>query len=276
MISIFRNDLFKDRVALVTGGGSGIGLRIAKELVSLGAKVWITGRDAAKLQRAAETMIAAGAPGDRLRTCSMNIRDRENVDAGVAAVVAEDQKIDLLINNAGGQFPAPAEKISPKGWNAVIETNLTGTFHVSQSVFAAAMKTHGGVMVNVIMEMWQGFPLMAHSGAARAGVDNLTKSLAAEWGPFGVRVNAVAPGVIASSGLDTYDPEFRQKVFAMRMFNTTSRLGTEAEVAAGTIFLLSDGASFITGETLRIDGGGSLYRPFHPPVEHDKLPPFDS
>ncbi len=276
MISIFRNDLFKDRIALVTGGGSGIGLRIAKELVSLGAKVWITGRDEAKLERAAETLIAGGAAEARVRLCTMNIRDHDSVDNGIDTIVREDQKIDLLINNAGGQFPAPAEKISPKGWKAVIETNLTGTFHVAQSVFAVSMKENGGAIVNVIMEMWQGFPLMAHSGAARAGVDNLTKSLAAEWGPFGVRVNAVAPGVIESSGLDTYDPEFRQKVFAMRMFNTTSRLGTEAEVAAGTIFLLSDGASFITGETLRIDGGGSLYRPFHPPVEHDKLPPFDS
>ncbi len=273
MLTIYRKDLFHERVALVTGGGSGIGLRTARELAMLGARVYICGRNQDKLDAA----VHAVRDGDGLELYPIvcNIRQPEEVAAMCETILKEAARIDMLVNNAGGQFPAPAEKISVKGWNAVIDTNLNATFGVSQAAFAQSMQAQGGVIVNVIMDMYAGFPLMAHSGAARAAVDNLTKSLAHEWAEFGVRVNAVAPGVIESSGLETYEPQFRQAVFDMGRYSMANRLGTEAEVAAGILFLLSPAASYITGETLRIDGGSSIYRPHFPPKEHDRLPPFD-
>ena len=133
----------------------------------------------------------------------------------------------------------------------------------------------GGAVVNVIADVWHGFPMMAHTGAARAGVDNLTKSLATEWGRYGVRVNAVAPGVIRTTGLDHYPEPVKAMIHAAKRFNQTHRLGTAAEVSAAILFLLSPAAAFITGETLRVDGGSSIYSPFLPPQEHGKLPPFD-
>ncbi|MCR9141473.1 MAG: SDR family oxidoreductase [bacterium] len=275
MLSIYRSDLFADRVALVTGGGSGIGLRTAKELALLGARVYICGRDAEKLEAAKRACAAESEPALELHSIVCNIRKPDEVAAMCESIVKEAGRIDLLVNNAGGQFPAPAEKISANGWNAVIDTNLNATFGVSQAVFTHTMKAQGGAIVNVIMDMYSGFPLMAHSGAARAAVDNLTKSLAHEWAEHGIRVNAVAPGVIESSGLETYEPQFRQAVYDMGRYSMANRLGSEAEVAAGILFLLSPGASYITGETLRIDGGSSIYRPHFPPKEHDRLPPFD-
>lgn len=275
MISVFSKDLFRDRVALVTGGGSGIGLRTARELALLGARVYICGRSADRLRAAKQ--FARDTDGLDLFDQVCNIRNPDEIEQLCERIVGETGRIDFLVNNAGGQFPAPAENISAKGWNAVIDTNLNATFHVSQAVLKHAMqpKLSGGAIVNVIMDMFAGFPLMAHSGAARAAVDNLTKSLAHEWAEHGVRVNAVAPGVIESSGLETYDPQFRKAVFDMSRFSMANRLGTEAEVAAGIVFLLSPAAAYITGETLRIDGGSSLYRPHFPPKDHDRLPPFD-
>lgn len=281
--SVFRADLFADRVALVSGGGSGIGLRTARELARLGARVYICGRDPEKLERA--VALAHEADDRELRAIPCNIRIAAEVGALVDAIVDENDRIDLLVNNAGGQFPAPAEKISAKGWHAVIDTNLNATFQMSQTVFTRAMKPAAErsaaadqpacAIVNVLMDTYAGFPLMAHSSAARAAVENLTKSLAHEWADSGVRVNAIAPGVIASSGLETYDPEFQAQVFEMRRYAMANRLGTEAETSAGILFLLSPAAAYITGETLRIDGGSSLYRPHYPPRDHDRLPAFD-
>ncbi|MGK5091379.1 SDR family oxidoreductase [Deltaproteobacteria bacterium TL4] len=269
--SIFRKDLFKDKVALITGGGTGIGLRTARELAQLGATVVIASRKQSKLDTALEQLKADGA---KAHTLLCNIREEDSVAQCVQETVKLAGKIDYLVNNAGGQFPSPAEFINRKGWHAVIETNLTGTFFMSQEVFKQQFKAKGGAIVNVIANMWNGFPMMSHTGAARAGVDNLTKSLSVEWGRFGVRVNAVAPGVIHSSGLDNYGPEFKPYVLSAGKNNQTNRLGTEAEVAAAIIFLLSPASSFITGETLKVDGAESLYSPIYPPVEHQNLSAF--
>jgi NAD(P)-dependent dehydrogenase (short-subunit alcohol dehydrogenase family) len=147
-----------------------------------------------------------------------------------------------------------------KGWDAVIETNLTGTFQMSQAVVEKAMAgKKSGAIVNIIAQMWNGFPMMAHTGASRAGVDNLTKTLAFEWAQLGVRVNAVAPGVILSSGVDNYAPEFKQAFLGSVNYIPAGRLGTPREVAAAVVFLLSPAAGFITGTTLRVDGGEPLY-----------------
>lgn len=268
--TIFREDLFKEKVALVTGGGTGIGLRTARELVALGARVVIASRKEEHL----EAGLAAIEPG-RAHAVACNIRDPQSVEDCIQETLNWGGSLDLLVNNAGGQFPSPAAEISAKGWHAVIETNLTGTFHMCRQAFLKTMAGNGGSIVNVIANMWRGFPLMAHTGAARAGVDNLTKSLAVEWGRHGVRVNAVAPGVIHSSGLDKYDERFKPIVHAAARNNQTWRLGTEAEVASAILFLLSPAATFITGETLKVDGGDSLFHPMYPPTENTANPAFD-
>jgi len=272
LASIFKADLFRGKTALVTGGGTGIGLRIARELGALGAHVVIASRDEAHLNAGLAVLAAEGC---RAGTQICNIRSEESVRNCIDAVVAQAGPIDLLVNNAGGQFPSPAAEISHKGWHAVIETNLTGTFLVSKEVFNRGMKERGGSIVNVIANFWRGFPLMSHTGAARAGVDNLTKSLAVEWGHCGVRVNAVAPGVIASAALNNYGEAFQPFIRAARTHNQAYRLGTEAEVASAVCFLLSPGAAFISGTTLAIDGGARLYSPLCPPREHDRMPVWD-
>lgn len=271
--SIFREGLFEGQVAFVTGG-TGIGLSIAAELRILGAHVVLGSRKEENLRAGQEVLLALEGPGQVIyHQC--NIRDRESVDAAVRFAVGELGGIDLLVNNAGGQFPSPALTMSAKGWEAVIDTNLTGTFRMSQAVVEESMAARGrGAIVNIIAQMWNGFPMMAHTGAARAGVFNLTKTLAFEWAALGVRVNAVAPGVILSSGVQSYAPEFQQAFFDSVAYIPAGRLGTMREVAAAVVFLLSPAAGFITGTTLRVDGGEPLggsssanqTRPLFPPI----------
>lgn len=265
--SIYKDHLFASKTALITGGGTGIGLRTARELAALGATVIISGRTKETLEKAAEN-------NEKMFPVVCNIREEESICLGVSEAMKITGKIDLLINNAGGQFPSPAENVSHKGWKAVIETNLSGPFLMAKEVFNQSMKKNGGSIVNVLANFRNGFPMMAHTGAARAGVDNLTKSLAVEWGRYGVRVNAVAPGVIHSGGLDKYPEEFKSFIFNYGKNNQANRLGTEAEVASGIVFLLSPAASFITGETLRIDAGESLYSPIYPPADHKNFKTF--
>ncbi len=266
--SIFKNNLFANKVALITGGGTGIGLRTARELASLGATVILASRKADNLIKAANLIKSEGG---RAIPIECNIREEESIQKCVEQTINEAGTIDFLVNNGGGQFPAPAELITHKGWNAVIETNLTGTFFMSQEVFNKVFKDKGGAIVSVIANIRNGFPMLSHTGAARAGVENLTKSLANEWGKYGVRINAIAPGTINSSGLDNYAPEFRQHLFNNIIKNNqTYRLGTEEEIAASILFLLSPAASYITGVTLAVDGGESIYSPLAPPIKNDK------
>lgn len=271
--SIFRPDLLRDRVVLVTGGGTGIGRCIAHELAALGATVILSGR---RVQLLEETAAEIAAVGGRADTLAFDVRDAEAVEAAVATAVERHGAIWGLVNNAGGQFPAPAETISPNGWRAVIDVNLNGTFLVSRAVYKLALYDGGGAIVNIVADMWNGFPGMAHTGAARAGVVNLTKTLAREWAGRGVRVNAVAPGLIYSSGMDTYPPEVHTLVAAKGTRVPAGRVGTESEVAAAVTFLLSPPAAFITGETLRVDGGSSLQsEPLLPPSPGRPLPTYD-
>lgn len=268
MNTIFKNDLFKDKVALITGGGTGIGLRTARELAALGATVVLASRKTDNLLKAVELIKNEG--GNAIAV-ECNIREETSVQKCVKATVEKAGYIDYLVNNGGGQFPSPSENISSKGWNAVIETNLTGPFLMSREVFNNGFSDKGGAIVSVLANNRNGFPLLAHTGAARAGVENLTKSLANEWGKHGVRVNAVAPGTIHSSGLNNYPPEFLQHILeSAPKNNQTYRLGTEAEVAASILFLLSPAAAFITGVTLAIDGGESIYTPVYPPSKNSK------
>ena len=245
--SVFRANLFAGQVALVTGAGSGIGRCTAHELAALGAKVALVGRKADKLAAVAAEI------GPAAKTYACDIREEEAVRQMVAAVGADFGRIDLLVNNAGGQFRAPLESISAKGWDAVVRTNLTGGFLVARECYTQCMKAAGGgAIVNMIADMWQGMPGMGHSGAARAGMLNFTETAALEWAP--VRVNAVAPGWIASSGLDQYPPDVAAHIRALPRHVPLGRLGTEAEVSAAIVFLLSPAAAFISGSCIRIDG----------------------
>lgn len=269
--TIYKKGLFEKQVVLVTGGGTGIGLRIARELGGLGATVIIASRTLEKLNTGLQVLDSDGTSAV-VREC--NIRNEESVKTCVADIVKDFGKIDILINNGGGQFPSPAEFINRKGWHAVIETNLTGTFFLTQEVFNQSMRNNGGSIVNITMDNRQGFPMLAHSAAARAGVQNLTLSLANEWGKYGVRINSIAPGTIDSSGLDNYAPQFQEYVRGYGKNNQTYRLGTEAEIASAVVFLASPGASFITGVNLAVDGGESIYTPLMPPIDNDSNQKF--
>lgn len=270
--SIFRENLYEGKVAIVSGGGSGIGRCIAHELASLGATVILTSRTEEKLQTVRAEIEADGGKAD---TFVCNIRKEEEVKALMANIIENHGAIDFLINNAGGQFMAPPEAISLKGWNAVIETNLTGTFSMCRAAHDSWMGKHGGVIVNIVANFWNGMPLMAHTSAARAGVANLTKSLSLAWAHKGIRINSVAPGIILSSGLKNYPSHVVSMVKEMVNQVPVKRLGTESEVSAATLFLLSPAAAFICGETMRVDGASSLYRQMAPVYDHDTNIPFD-
>lgn len=254
--SVFHRELFAGRTVLVTGGGSGIGRCTAHELASLGASLALAGRKIEKLEQV-RAEIDAAEPGaaQRISLHVCDIRDEEQVRQTIINVLAAHGRIDGLFNNAGGQFPSPLRDISLKGWEAVVRNNLTGGFLVARECYTQWMEANGGAIVNIIADMWNGMPGMGHSGAARAGMLSFTETAACEWAASGVRVNAVAPGWIASSGFDTYPPAFQEKIRQLARKVPLQRLGTEAEVSAAVTFLLSPAAAFITGSTLRVDGG---------------------
>jgi citronellol/citronellal dehydrogenase len=268
--SIFRRGLFDEQTIIITGGGSGIGRATAHELASLGAHVILAGRKQARLEGVRDEITAAGGSAS-VHVC--NIRDEAQVAALFEAVLAERGAVHGLFNNGGGQFLSPAEQITLKGWQAVVETNLTGTFLMCREAFNRHMGAHGGAIVNMLIDHWRGYPGMAHSAAARAGVENLTRTLAVEWARAGIRVNAVAPGVIQSSGLDTYGEAARPLIEQARQDIPAKRLGAESEVAAVVTFLLSPAAAYISGATIKIDGASALWRKTWDIPDHDHAPP---
>ena len=268
--SILRDDAFQDRTIIVTGGGSGIGRCTAHELASLGANMVIVGRKQDKLDQVVEEITEDGGT---VSAWSMDIRDEDAVKATINEIYTTLGPIYGLVNNAGGQFPSPMEHINKKGFEAVVATNLTGGFLVAREVYNRSMHKHGGSVVNITADNWGGMPGMAHSGAARAGMDNLTKTAAYEWGPSGVRVNAVAPGWVASSGMDTYEGAVKAMIPKLKNSVPLGRLATEAEVSAVICFLLSDAASFVNGDTIKVDGGaplGSNIWPLRPASDNSK------
>jgi citronellol/citronellal dehydrogenase len=272
--SVFRPGLFQDQVVIVTGGGSGIGRCIAHELAALGGHPVVFGRTEAKLQRTVAEIVEDGGRAS-YEVC--DIRDEEAVTRAVTSVVATHKRIHGLVNNAGGQFPSPLAAISKRGFEAVVRTNLLGTFLMSNQVFERSFSEHGGSIVNIVADCERGMPGMGHSGAARAGVINLTKTAAVEWSASAVRVNAVAPGFIASSGIDTYDTSVQEMIVPlMRDSVPLRRFGSEAEVSGAVCFLLSEAASFITGILLPVDGAAPLASPIDQ-LNKDRrpIPPFE-
>jgi citronellol/citronellal dehydrogenase len=274
--SIFAPGLLHGQVAVVTGGGSGIGRCTAHELASLGAAVAIVGRTAARLDAVQDEIEGAGGI---CSTHACDIREEAPVQAMVAAVLARHGRIDALVNNAGGQFPAKLSAISAKGWDAVVRNNLTGGFLVARECVNQWMLNDsagrpGGAIVNIVADMWGGMPGMGHSGAARAGMVNFTETAALEWAP--VRVNAVAPGWIASSGLDRYPPEMTATIRTMQSLVPLQRLGTESEVSAAIVFLLTPAAAFVSGACLRVDGAAPNAKRIWPEVgTGGSTPAFD-
>lgn len=272
--SVFRPDLFAGRTVVITGGGSGIGRCTAHELAALGAGVAIVGRNQDQLEAVRAEI---RSDGGRVSVHAADIRDEGAVGDVIDAILAEHGRIDGLFNNAGGQYRAPLETISTKGFEAVVRNNLTGGFIVMREVYTKWMRSHGGAIVNMIADIWHGWPHFGHSAAARGGMLTLSESAATEWAASGVRVNTIAPGSIASSGLDTYDSKdtdfLRNKVTREIPLQ---RYGTEAEVSAAVVFLLSPAASFITGTCIRVDGGAPNAKPGWwelQPAQHNT--PFD-
>ncbi|GLQ05554.1 SDR family oxidoreductase [Sneathiella chinensis] len=270
--SVFKPDLFSGQTIIVTGGGSGIGRCIAHELAALGAKIVLTGRSQEKLDT---VQAEIQEDGGQAATKAFDIRNEEAVKQSIAEIVEENGPIHHLVNNAGGQFAVKLENLSLNGWEAVVRNNLTGGFLVSREVLLQSMKETGGTIVNIVADFWHSMPNMGHSGAARAGMVNFTKTAALEWAHHGVRVNAVAPGIIASSGLDTYGEEHKKSIRERSKKMPTKRLGTEAEVSAAVVFLMTPAAAFITGTTLRVDGGVPNTTINYQIPDHDKLPAFE-
>lgn len=251
MSQFYHPELFKNKIILVTGGRSGIGFAIAEQFLQLGAKLMICSRKEGPLKEAASRLLKIGP-------CAYvvcDIRKSEEIKILADRIEEEYGRLDILVNNAGGQFPAPAELISENGWAAVINNNLNGTFYVSQIMakrFFIPQKS--GNIVNIIANMFRGFPGMAHTGAARAGVENLTKTLAQEWSIYNIRVNSVAPGTIESSGLDQYPKEIQERFEEGKKENLFGRFGTTEDIANAVSFYASPLSSYVSGTTLYVDG----------------------
>jgi citronellol/citronellal dehydrogenase len=248
--TVYRPDLFKGKAALVTGAGSGFGFAIATLLARLGADLAVVGRNVARLTSAKAFFESLGA---RVYAEPFNIRDHERCASHLRNVWRELGRLDVLVNNAGGQFAQMALDFKPKGWNAVIDTNLNGTWYMMQAAARAWVERNApGAIVNIVADFWRGMPGIAHTAAARAGVAFLSKSVAVEWAPLNIRVNCIAPGVLETSGFAHYRAEGLQ---TYTQANPLRRAGDAWDVAEASVYLAAPSAKFITGEVLTVDGG---------------------
>ncbi|WP_291956025.1 SDR family oxidoreductase [Chelatococcus sp.] len=251
----FRADVLAGQVALITGGGTGLGRAIAIAMARLGATVVLCGRRPEPLAETAELIRSHGGAAHP-HACS--IRAPDEIAAMLDEVFATFGRVDILVNNGGGQFVQPAIDLSPKGWHAVIDTNLTGTWNMMQATAQRWRdRAEEGRIVNVVLDIWRGIPGMAHSVAARAGVIYLSKTLAVEWAPLGIRVNCLAPGIVDTGALEQYPPDVQARIRTDA--NVQRRPASSLEVVEGCIYLALPSARFVTGEVLTVDGGQQLW-----------------
>jgi peroxisomal 2,4-dienoyl-CoA reductase len=259
-MGLFRENLFEDRVALVTGGGTGIGRGIAEALARNGARTAILSRKAEHLGPSAEAItVATGRPCLPLVA---DVRQPDQVEAALQKLVAEHGRIDLLVNAAAGNFFCPSADLSPNGFGTVLDIDAKGTWNVCRAAYHAGMRDHGGSILNISATLHHGgTPGQLHVAAAKAAVDALTRTLAVEWGPRAIRVNAIAPGPIG-------DTEGARRLFpgdaAERLRNLipTRRVGTIADIVDLSLFVLSDAGANLNGAILVSDGGLSLIGSF--------------
>ncbi len=250
-MSSFRHDLLKGQVALVTGGGSGICAGIAGALAAHGARVAITGRTQAKLDVVAEKIVAAG--GECLAVAA-DVRRPEALAAVMTAIEGRWGQLDVLVNGAAGNFLAPAAALSTNGFGTVIDIDLKGTFNACKAALPL-LERRGGVVINISATLhYAGTPLQVHAASAKAGIDALTRTLAVEWGPLQIRVNAIAPGPIAGTeGMERLAPgPLREKMIAQIPLR---RFGTIEEIADAALFVASPASAYMTGAVLVVDGG---------------------
>ena len=262
--SVFRSGLLDGQVAVVTGGATGIGFGIAELLAALGSHVVLASRKREHLDAAVERLGASGGSGS---AAAVDVRDQERVRNLMAEVRERHGRIDLLVNNAAGNFYAPSETLSANAWRSVVEIDLFGTFYCSQAVMPVMREQGGGRIVNISMTLhYRGWPQMAHATAAKAGVDALTRTLALEWAPHGIRVNAIAPGPIPTEGVkkafappnegapDVFAVERAMGDYAKRAI-PLGRWGTPRDIANAVAFLASPAGDWVTGSIFVIDGG---------------------
>lgn len=255
---VFGPDLFAGQVVMITGAAGGIGTALSVLFGRLGASIVATGRTADSLDRLAADLATIDVP---CHTVTMTVRDPEQVEASIEQAISAFGRVDHLINNAGGQFSAEAVDISPKGWAAVVETNLYGTWYMMQSAARRWISDeHAGNIINISTIQGRASVGIAHTAASRAGGVALTRSLSVEWAPHDIRVNSIAVGVVASEGLQTYPDEAR----ASFGHNPMRRLGDVWDVAQGAAYLASPAAAFITGTHLQITGGEHVWGEYWP------------
>jgi peroxisomal 2,4-dienoyl-CoA reductase len=253
-MSVFRSDILNGQVALITGGATGIGKEIARTLGQHGARLAIASRNRENLEAARKEFESEGLECIEL-VC--DVREPAQVEAVMAAMLERYGRIDIVVNNAAGNFPAPMTKISYNGFRTIVAIDLLGTYNVSKAAFEAWLRQHGGNIVNITAPFQHhGVSLQAHVAAAKTGVDSLTRSCAVEWGPHGIRVNAVAPGAIADTeGMRRFDETGRAGGGEK---NPLGRKGSRSDIANCVLFLVSDAASYITGTVIPVDAGTSV------------------
>ena len=251
---MFTNETLKSRTALITGGGTGIGLEIATMYARLGASVMLIGRNGDRVAAAAEAIRAAGG---QAASCKADVREYDEVSAAVKATIDRFGSLDILVNNAAGNFVCPTAELSPRGWRTVIDIDLNGTFHGCHAAYPH-LKTspHGGTIISIITMLGvSGWPGAAHAAAAKAGILALSRTLAVEWGPDRIRVNTISPGPIGDTeGVQRMYVESGRGELEMKK-TALGRFGRKEDIANAAVFLASSLGAYITGENMIVDGG---------------------